>query len=95
MALSTEQLAAARRTGQDACCVAGPGSGKTRVLVERFAWLTRERARPEAILAITFTEKAAQEIKTRLVRHFADRPELRRRSSALSSPRSTASATAF
>src|SRR5208283_4701065 len=41
-------------------------------------WLTRERARPEAILAITFTEKAAQEIKTRLVRHFADRPELRR-----------------
>ncbi len=78
MPLSVEQLAAARRTGQDACCVAGPGSGKTRVLVERFAWLTRERARPEAILAITFTEKAAQEIKTRLVRHFADRPELRR-----------------
>jgi ATP-dependent exoDNAse (exonuclease V) beta subunit len=79
MPLSEKQLAAARRSGQDACCVAGPGSGKTRVLVERFAWLARERARPEAILAITFTEKAAQEIKTRLVQHFEDRPELRRR----------------
>ena len=77
MALSDEQLAAARRAGQDVCCVAGPGSGKTRVLVERFAWLAGERARPEAILAITFTEKAAREIKTRLVRRFEDRPEMR------------------
>ncbi|MGD0000961.1 MAG: UvrD-helicase domain-containing protein [Bryobacteraceae bacterium] len=79
MALSDEQLAAARRTGQDVCTVAGPGSGKTRVLVERFAWLAGERARPEAILAITFTEKAAREIKTRLVRHFEGRPEMRTR----------------
>jgi ATP-dependent exoDNAse (exonuclease V) beta subunit len=79
MALSDEQLAAARRTGQDVCTVAGPGSGKTRVLVERYAWLAGERARPEAILAITFTEKAAREIKTRLVRHFEGRPEMRTR----------------
>src|ERR1035438_5364791 len=79
MALSDEQLAAARRMGQDVCTVAGPGSGKTRVLVERYAWLAGERARPEAILAITFTEKAAREIKTRLVRHFEGRPEMRTR----------------
>ena len=46
---------------------------------ERFAWLAGERARPEAILAITFTEKAAREIKTRLVRHFEGRPEMRTR----------------
>ena len=81
MKLSAAQQAAIERTGQDVCCVAGPGSGKTRVLVERFAWLAGTTARPEAILAITFTEKAAQEIKARLVKHFIDHgnDELRRR----------------
>jgi ATP-dependent exoDNAse (exonuclease V) beta subunit len=81
MKLSAAQQAAIERTGQDVCCVAGPGSGKTRVLVERFAWLAGTTARPEAILAITFTEKAAQEIKSRLVKHFVDRGDgdLRRR----------------
>src|SRR5664279_943356 len=81
MQLSAAQQATIERTGQDVCCVAGPGSGKTRVLVERFAWLARTTARPEAILAITFTEKAAQEIKSRLVKHFEDRGDgdLRRR----------------
>jgi ATP-dependent helicase/nuclease subunit A len=81
MQLSAAQKATIERTGQDVCCVAGPGSGKTRVLVERFAWLARTTARPEAILAITFTEKAAQEIKSRLVKHFVDRGDdkLRRR----------------
>ena len=81
MTLSAAQQAAIERTDQDVCCVAGPGSGKTRVLVERFAWLARTTARPEAILAITFTKKAAQEIKTRLVKHFLDKgnDDLRRR----------------
>jgi ATP-dependent exoDNAse (exonuclease V) beta subunit len=81
MQLSAAQQATVERTGQDVCCVAGPGSGKTRVLVERFAWLAGTTARPEAILAITFTEKAAQEIKARLVKHFIDRgnDDLRRR----------------
>lgn len=81
MKLSAAQQATIERTGQDVCCVAGPGSGKTRVLVERFAWLAGTTARPEAILAITFTEKAAQEIKSRLVKHFTDRGnnDLRRR----------------
>lgn len=81
MKLSAAQQATIERTGQDVCCVAGPGSGKTRVLVERFAWLASTTARPEAILAITFTEKAAQEIKSRLVKHFVERGDgdLRRR----------------
>lgn len=81
MQLSAAQQATVERTGQDVCCVAGPGSGKTRVLVERFAWLASTTARPEAILAITFTEKAAQEIKSRLVKHFVERGDgdLRRR----------------
>jgi len=77
MPLSPEQSAAVQRTGQDVCCVAGPGSGKTRVLVERFAWQVEQGVSPERILAITFTEKAATEIKQRLASHFAARPDLR------------------
>jgi ATP-dependent exoDNAse (exonuclease V) beta subunit len=72
MTLSAEQRRAVERWGQDVCVVAGPGSGKTRVLTERFAWLVEQRhVDPGRILAITFTEKAAVEIKRRLVQRFA------------------------
>lgn len=78
MQLSGEQRRAVERTGQDVCVVAGPGSGKTRVLTERFAWLIEERGvDPSRILAITFTEKAAIEIKQRLVKRFEDRSGVR------------------
>lgn len=78
MTLSPQQQSAVERSGQDVCVVAGPGSGKTRVLVERFHWLVdRQQVSPLRILAITFTEKAAHEIKARLVKQFADKPQLR------------------
>jgi ATP-dependent exoDNAse (exonuclease V) beta subunit len=76
--LSEDQRRAVERIGQDVCVVAGPGSGKTRVLTERFAWLVETHGvDPDAILAITFTEKAANEIKSRLIQRFAGRPENR------------------
>src|SRR6185503_13559622 len=72
MTLSEDQRRAVERSGQDVCVVAGPGSGKTRVLTERFAWLVEQRGvDPSRILAITFTEKAANEIKGRLIKRFA------------------------
>ncbi len=78
MNLSAEQLQAVERNGQDVCVVAGPGSGKTRVLTERFAWLVEHwGTEPSRILAITFTEKAAIEIKQRLIKRFVNSPEHR------------------
>src|ERR1700692_1454458 len=76
MSLSPDQKSAVERTNQDICVVAGPGSGKTRVLIERFAWLVEfHNVNPGRILAITFTEKAATEIKERLIQRFAGSPE--------------------
>src|SRR3954469_8408451 len=71
MRFSERQGDAAHRTGQDVCVVAGPGSGKTSVLIERFSWLVREKGVPPGrMLAITFTEKAATEIRQRLPGQF-------------------------
>src|SRR5262249_18777203 len=61
----------------DACVVAGPGSGKTTVLVERYRELIEtHRFHPRDILAITFTEKAAANLKAKLAalfRHDGDK----------------------
>jgi len=50
----------------DTCVVAGPGSGKTTVLVEHFRQLVEAGASPQRILAITFTEKAAANMRAKL-----------------------------
>ena len=59
-----QQQAVDARDGHYAV-VAGPGSGKTRVLTLRYQRLIEEGVDPHDILAMTFTSKAAQEMKTR------------------------------
>lgn len=54
----------------DACIVAGPGSGKTTVLVEYFERLVTAGVDPLRILAITFTEKAAGNMRKKLAKRF-------------------------
>ena len=67
MQLSAEQQAAVEHTGSPALVVAGAGSGKTRTLTAKFAHLVKNGMAPERILAITFTNKAADEMKSRLL----------------------------
>ena len=74
--LTPVQRKAAEHYTGPAIVMAGPGSGKTRVLIDRIRFLIRDKgAPPSSILAVTFTDKAAAQMQTRLHREIGDEAE--------------------
>lgn len=64
--LTSNQREAAIERNRDVVVTAGAGSGKTRTLVARYASLLADGLSPRAVVAVTFTEKAAREMRSRV-----------------------------
>lgn len=65
--LNESQLKAVIHPGGPLFVVAGAGTGKTKTLTSRIAYLIMNGVTPHRILAVTFTNKAAREMKTRVI----------------------------
>src|SRR5580765_2193668 len=65
--LSPEQAAAAHAGPAGAFLIAaGPGTGKTYTATERFCWLVEQGIAPDRILTVTFSDRAAEELRRRI-----------------------------
>ena len=75
--LNKNQYLAVSSPLEPSLVLAGPGTGKTRILVARIVWLIeKNKLDPAQILALTFTNKAANEMKSRLEKYLGTNAEL-------------------
>jgi superfamily I DNA/RNA helicase len=70
--LNEAQKEAVLATNRHALVVAGPGTGKTLTIVRRIAYLIQQGTSPAHILAVTFTNRAAREMRERIVALIRD-----------------------
>lgn len=77
--LNDSQKKAVNSNSKRLLCLAGAGTGKTRTMVERIVRLVKEGVNPKSILALTFTNAAAFEMKSRFREYISDgeSPEFR------------------
>ncbi|MFM7157234.1 MAG: UvrD-helicase domain-containing protein, partial [Bacteroidota bacterium] len=64
--LNPAQQQAAKQINGPVLIIAGAGSGKTKTLTYRIAYMLSQGIQPSSILALTFTNKAAEEMKSRI-----------------------------
>lgn len=72
--LNKQQIKAVSQIDGPMLVLAGAGSGKTTVLVRRIIYMIEQGIAPDNILAITFSHKAAMEMRSRVLKNVPGKP---------------------